>query len=150
MAAGRTLIRRYVLALTPAGADSEAAVMATAIPPLSGGPGGHGSEATHAFTIADSVGVIGNPRGRQWPAPGTFQCRGSGPGCSPPAAGPLRNPAPAHSENPPPFGASPGMTPAPMLRCGLRPDGPACRGAPLMTVKIVLTRRGSLAVSSVG
>ncbi len=36
--------------------------MATAVPPLSGGPGGHGSEATHAFTIADSVGVIGSRR----------------------------------------------------------------------------------------
>ena len=48
MAAGRTLIRRYALALTPAGVGNEAAVTATAVPPLSGGPGEHGSEATHA------------------------------------------------------------------------------------------------------
>jgi len=54
--AGRTLIRRYVLALPPAGAGNEAAVTAASVPPLSGGPGSHGSEATHALTIADSVG----------------------------------------------------------------------------------------------
>jgi len=54
--AGRTLIRRYVLALPPAGAGNEAAVTAASVPPLSGGPGSHGSEATHAFTIAASVG----------------------------------------------------------------------------------------------
>ncbi len=56
MTAGRTLIRRYVLALPPVGAGNDAAVTATSVPPLSGGPGSHGSEATHAFTIADSVG----------------------------------------------------------------------------------------------
>src|SRR6266700_2658256 len=56
--AGRTLIRRYVLALPPAGAGNEAAVTAASVPPLSGGPGSHGSEATHALTIADSVGVV--------------------------------------------------------------------------------------------
>ncbi len=56
MTAGRTLIRRYVLALPPAGAGNEAAVTAASVPPLSGGPGSHGSEATHALTIADSVG----------------------------------------------------------------------------------------------
>src|SRR6266496_4508155 len=53
--AGRTLIRRYVLALPPVGAGNEAAVTAASVPPLSGGPGSHGSEAAHAFTIADSV-----------------------------------------------------------------------------------------------
>jgi hypothetical protein len=59
-AAGRTLIRRYALALTPAGAGNEAAVTATAVPPLSGGPGEHGSEATHALTITGSVGEVGS------------------------------------------------------------------------------------------
>ena len=59
VAAGRTLIRRYALALTPAGAGNEAAVTATAVPPLSGGPGEHGSEATHALIITDSVGEVG-------------------------------------------------------------------------------------------
>ena len=54
--ADRTLIRQYVPALPPAGAGNEAAVTAASVPPLSGGPGSHGSEATHAFTIADSVG----------------------------------------------------------------------------------------------
>src|SRR5271166_6065668 len=43
----------------PSGAGNEAAVMTTAVPPLSGGTGEHGSEATHAFTIADSVGGVG-------------------------------------------------------------------------------------------
>ncbi len=52
VAAGGTLIRRYALALTPAGAGIEAAVAAASVPPLSGGPGNHGSEAAHAFTIA--------------------------------------------------------------------------------------------------
>ena len=55
VAAGGTLIRRYALALTPAGAGIEAAVTAASVPPLSDGPGDHGSEAAHAFTIADSV-----------------------------------------------------------------------------------------------
>jgi hypothetical protein len=55
VAAGGTLIRRYALAPTPAGAGIEAAVTAASVPPLSGGPGSHGSEAAHAFTIADSV-----------------------------------------------------------------------------------------------
>jgi len=55
VAADGTLIRRYVLALTPAGAGIEAAVTAASVPPLSGGTGNHGSEAAHAFTIADSV-----------------------------------------------------------------------------------------------
>src|ERR1700728_4206302 len=55
--AGRTLIRRYVLALPPRGAGNEAVVTAASVPPLSGGPGGHGSAAAaHAFTIADSGG----------------------------------------------------------------------------------------------
>jgi hypothetical protein len=54
--AGRTLIRRYVLALPPAAAGNEAAVTATSVPPLSGGPGSHGSEAAHALTIADGAG----------------------------------------------------------------------------------------------
>jgi hypothetical protein len=55
--AGRTLIRRYVLALAPAGAGNKAAVTAASVPPLSGGPGSHGSEAAaHALTIADSAG----------------------------------------------------------------------------------------------
>src|SRR5712691_3429482 len=55
MAAGGTLIRRYALALAPAGAGIEAAVTAASVPPLSGGPGSHGSQAAHAFTITDSV-----------------------------------------------------------------------------------------------
>jgi len=55
VAAGGTLIRRYALALTPTGAGIEAAVTAASVPPLSGGPGSHGSAAAHAFTIADSV-----------------------------------------------------------------------------------------------
>ena len=54
MAAGRTLIRRYVLALPRQGAGNEAAVTATSVPPLSGGPGSHGS-AAHALTIAASA-----------------------------------------------------------------------------------------------
>ena len=60
MAAGGTLIRRYVLALTPAGAGIEAAVTAASVPPLSGGPGNHDSAAAHAFTIADNVGGTGS------------------------------------------------------------------------------------------
>jgi hypothetical protein len=56
--AGRTLIRRYVLALPAATrAGNEAAVTATSVPPLSGGPDDHDSEATHAITIADGVAV---------------------------------------------------------------------------------------------
>ena len=55
VAAGGTLIRRYALALTPTGAGIEAAVTAASVPPLSGGPDNHGSEAAHAFTIADSL-----------------------------------------------------------------------------------------------
>ena len=50
VAADETLIRR---ALAPTGAGIEAAVAAASVPPLSGGPGGHGSGAAHAFTIAD-------------------------------------------------------------------------------------------------
>jgi diamine N-acetyltransferase len=70
MATGRTLIRRYALALTPAGVGNEAAVMATAIPPLSGGPGEHDSEATHALTIANSGGVGSRPAQRnRWLPP---------------------------------------------------------------------------------
>jgi hypothetical protein len=60
VAAGETLIRRYALALTPAGAGVEAAVTAASVPPLSGGPDIHGSAAAHAFTIADSVGGTGS------------------------------------------------------------------------------------------
>jgi hypothetical protein len=56
VAAGGTLIRRYVLALPPTGAGIEAAVSAASVPPLSGGPGSHCSEAAaHALTVADSV-----------------------------------------------------------------------------------------------
>ena len=55
VAAGGTLIRRYALALAPTGAGIEAAVTAASVPPLSGGPGSHGSGAAHASTIADSV-----------------------------------------------------------------------------------------------
>jgi hypothetical protein len=39
----------------PAGAGNEAAVTAASVPPLSGGPGSHGSAAAHAFTIAGSA-----------------------------------------------------------------------------------------------
>jgi hypothetical protein len=56
--AGRTLVRRYALALTPGGAGDEAAITTTAVPPLSGGPGTHGSEATHAVTIADNASTV--------------------------------------------------------------------------------------------
>jgi hypothetical protein len=56
--AGRTLVRRYALALPPGGAGNEAAITTTAVPPLSGGPATHGSEATHAVTIADSVNTV--------------------------------------------------------------------------------------------
>jgi hypothetical protein len=52
VAADGTLIRR---ALAPTGAGIEAAVAAASVPPLSGGPGGHGSGAAHAFTIADKA-----------------------------------------------------------------------------------------------
>jgi hypothetical protein len=55
LAASGTLIRRYALVLNPAGAGVEATDTAASVPPLSGGPGNHGSEARHAFTIADSV-----------------------------------------------------------------------------------------------
>ncbi len=58
MTAGRTLVRRYALALTPGGAGNEAAITTTAVPPLSGGPGTHGSEATHAVTIADNASTV--------------------------------------------------------------------------------------------
>ncbi len=58
MTAGRTLVRRYALALTPGGAGNEVAITTTAVPPLSGGPGMHGSEATHAVTIADSASTL--------------------------------------------------------------------------------------------
>jgi hypothetical protein len=73
VAAGRTLTRRYALSLTPAGAGNEAADTATAVPPLSGGPGDHGSEATHALTIANSGGVgsraAEGPGTASWPGP---------------------------------------------------------------------------------
>src|SRR5712664_1515756 len=59
-AAGGTLIRRYALAPAPTGAGIEAAVTAASVPPLSGGPDNHGSEAAHAFTIAGSVGGTGS------------------------------------------------------------------------------------------
>jgi hypothetical protein len=52
VAADETLIRR---ALAPTGAGIEAAVAAASVPPLSGGPGSHGSEAAHALTIADTA-----------------------------------------------------------------------------------------------
>ena len=55
VAAGGTLIWRYALALALAGAGIEAAVAAASVPPLSGGPDIHGSEAAaHAFTVAGS------------------------------------------------------------------------------------------------
>jgi hypothetical protein len=72
VAAGRTLIRRYVLALTPAWAGNEAAVTAVSVPSLSGGPGEHGSEATHGVTIADSVGQSGSLSQRLVPAVAAF------------------------------------------------------------------------------
>ena len=55
VAADGTLIGRYALALAPAGAGIKAAVTAASVPPLSGGPGSHGSGAAHAFTIAGTV-----------------------------------------------------------------------------------------------
>jgi hypothetical protein len=86
VAAGGTLIRRYALALTPAGAGIEAAVAAASVPPLSGGTGSHGSEAAHAFTIVRSVGGSGSqpaegrlpaaPAGE--PSPGQTTRRGTG------------------------------------------------------------------------
>ena len=57
-AAGRTLVRRYALALIPAGTGNKAAVTATSVPPLSGGPGTHGSEATHALTITGNASTV--------------------------------------------------------------------------------------------
>jgi hypothetical protein len=60
VAAGGTLIPAVRLALTPTGAGIEAAITAASAPPLSGGPDNHDSEATHAFTIADSVGRTGS------------------------------------------------------------------------------------------
>jgi hypothetical protein len=45
--ADRTLIRRYVLALIRNGTANEAAVTATSVPPLSGGPDIHCSAAIH-------------------------------------------------------------------------------------------------------
>jgi len=68
VAAGGTPIRRYVLALTPAGAGIEAAVAAASVPPLGGGTGSHGSEAAHAFTVAGMCVVsveTGQPRKRR-------------------------------------------------------------------------------------
>ena len=56
--AGWTLIRRYVLALPRYGADNEAAVTAASVPPLSGGPGGHGRAGTHVLTIAADAAAI--------------------------------------------------------------------------------------------
>ena len=86
VAVGGTLIRRYALALTPAGAGIEAAVAAASVPPLSGGTGSHGSEAAHAFTIVRSVGGSGSqpaegrlpaaPAGE--PSPGQTTRRGTG------------------------------------------------------------------------
>jgi hypothetical protein len=55
VAAGGTLIRRYVLALTPAGAGIEAAVTAASVPPLSGGTGIHGSAAAHLLILGGGV-----------------------------------------------------------------------------------------------
>lgn len=57
VAAGGTLIRRYALALTPAGAGIEAAVTAASVPPLSSGPGNHhhDSQATHPLSIGRTV-----------------------------------------------------------------------------------------------
>ena len=66
-----TLIRRYALALTPAGAGIEAAVAAASVPPLSGGTGSHGSEAAHAFTIvgASAEEADGRPAVPKVPTP---------------------------------------------------------------------------------
>src|SRR5271154_5661787 len=71
VAARRTLIGRYVLALTPAGAGIEAAVAAASVPPLSGGTGSHGSEAAHAFTIsvASAEEADGRPAVPKGPTP---------------------------------------------------------------------------------
>ena len=71
----RDTIRRYALALTPAGAGIEAAVTAASVPPLSGGPDNHGSEAAHAFTIADSVGGTGSLMVARPMADGLIRCR---------------------------------------------------------------------------
>jgi hypothetical protein len=78
MTAGRTLIRRYVLALPTAGAGDEAAVTAAPVPPLSGDPGGHGgsSAAAHASTVADSVG--GDLRRDSWDEPAARRRMGTG------------------------------------------------------------------------
>jgi hypothetical protein len=42
----------------PAGAGNEAAVTATSVPPLSGGPGSHDSEAAHALTIPTAPAAV--------------------------------------------------------------------------------------------
>src|SRR5437588_30486 len=54
--AGRTLIRRYVLAPSQTGTGDEAAVRAASIPPLGGGPDIHGA-AAHALTITEPAGT---------------------------------------------------------------------------------------------
>jgi hypothetical protein len=58
--AGRTLTRRYALVLPLKGRDG-AAVTASAVPPLSGGPRDHGSEATHTATLATEDRVDSMP-----------------------------------------------------------------------------------------
>src|ERR1700761_4498139 len=65
--AGRTLIRRHVLAVRPEGAGDEAAVTAASVPPLSGGSGRHGSETAHAVTVAGSAeaGTVCRSRSRR-------------------------------------------------------------------------------------
>ncbi len=77
-----TLNRRYALARTPTGAGIEAAVTAASAPPLSGGPGGHGSAAAHAYTIAS--------RHLPW--------RACLPRISPRASAPPQGPVPAPSQ----------------------------------------------------
>src|ERR1700684_426358 len=63
VAAGGTLIRRYALALTPAGAGIEAAVTAGSVPPLSGGPCSHGSTTAHVLIVVRRPAAAPPPPG---------------------------------------------------------------------------------------
>jgi hypothetical protein len=86
----------------------------------------------------------GEPTRRQWPAPGTFQCRGSGPGCRPPSGGsPSPTPHPLTMGTParPTLPLGDFRAPA-QLRAGGR-MGWRAGGVPLKAVEKVVTRASS-------
>src|SRR2546423_5722028 len=96
--AGRTLIRRYVLTRPQARAGDEAAVTAASVPPLGGGPGGHGSAAAHAFTLVLQTEIVITTHGRaSWrrarssrsaaPPPTAYPAASSPPTAAPSGAG---------------------------------------------------------------